>query len=143
MNRCERNNNPLNIIRGANWKGLKSRAEKDPTEIRFCQFTCSEYGFRAAWLLLNTYNVKYGLSTIKSIIERWCPDHTATSYADYVSKKTGLSVDYVLNGVHTSKLEYRFIILAMARFEGYTSKSDAEVMQEILYGYKLAYENEK
>ena len=65
--RGERNNNPGNIRHGAKWQGLAStQTDKD-----FCQFISPEYGIRAIYKLIQTYQKKYGLNTIKTIIYRY------------------------------------------------------------------------
>lgn len=75
-----RNNNPANIKRGSQWKGL-SPVQSDKV---FCQFVSMEYGVRALVCLLRTYFYKYKLKSIKSIISRFCPDNTAKSYIDFL-----------------------------------------------------------
>lgn len=78
MYRGIRNNNPANIKRGSNWKGLSPvQSDKD-----FCVFDSPAYGVRALICVLRTYVYKYKLNTISSIIFRFCPDNTARSYVD-------------------------------------------------------------
>lgn len=80
-----RNNNPANIRRGCNWKGL---AEKQ-TDREFCQFVTMTWGVRALLVTLRTYVVKHKLHTIPQIIERWAPpqDGNATNrYIEFVEK---------------------------------------------------------
>lgn len=80
-----RNNNPANIRRGCNWKGL---AEKQ-TDKEFCQFVTMTWGVRALLVTLHTYVVKHKLHTIRQIIKRWAPpqDGNATNrYIEFVEK---------------------------------------------------------
>ena len=43
-----RNCNPLNIVHGSKWKGLRP----EQTDPRFCQFVSMQYGWRAALIIL-------------------------------------------------------------------------------------------
>lgn len=82
MTRGERNNNPLNIRKGSNWKGLV----KTPEEKQFCVFSSILYGIRAALVLLRTYKYKYHCVTISQIISRWAPpsENDTQKYIDMV-----------------------------------------------------------
>lgn len=80
-----RNNNPANIRRGCNWKGLTEKQ----TDREFCQFVTMTWGVRALLVTLRTYVVKHKLHTIQQIIERWAPpqDGNATNrYIEFVEK---------------------------------------------------------
>lgn len=80
-----RNNNPANIRRGCNWKGLTEKQ----TDKEFCQFITMTWGVRALLVTLRTYVVKHKLHTIPQIIERWAPpqDGNATNrYIEFVEK---------------------------------------------------------
>lgn len=68
-----RNNNPLNIRRGANkWLG-EVDSIRGVRDADFCQFSSLMYGYRAAIKILLTYQSKYGCKTIRKIINRWAP----------------------------------------------------------------------
>lgn len=80
-----RNNNPANIRRGCNWKGLTEKQ----TDKEFCQFVTMTWGVRALLVTLRTYVVKHKLHTIPQIIKRWAPpqDGNATNrYIEFVEK---------------------------------------------------------
>lgn len=64
-----RNNNPLNIRKGARWRGLRDFA----TDKDFCEFQTMAYGFRAAFRTLITYYTKHDCKTLEKIITRWAP----------------------------------------------------------------------
>lgn len=89
-----RNNNPLNIVKGQNWKG-----ERHPqTDSRFEEFESMQYGIRAGFKLLRNYITGFnGLSpkinTIDSIIKRWAPAHenNTESYITQVCQLSGLN----------------------------------------------------
>ncbi|MNK80462.1 hypothetical protein D3C87_1001770 [compost metagenome] len=87
-----RNHNPGNLDRNAanKWQGLAADQSSDP---RFCVFTDPTWGIRALTVLLINYQDKYGIRTIKDIINRWAPGHEndTDAYVLMVSKQTGLS----------------------------------------------------
>lgn len=91
VTRGVRNNNPGNIdYKPANqWVG---QLKPDPAiEKRFCRFDTPENGIRALGKLLQTYQSKYGLKTVKTIIERWAPDteNNTAAYVRAVELNTG------------------------------------------------------
>ena len=80
-----RNNNPANIRRGCNWKGL---VEKQ-TDREFCQFVTMTWGVRALLITLRTYVKKYHLHTVREIITRWAPPsdgNNTEKYIEFVEK---------------------------------------------------------
>lgn len=81
-----RNNNPANIRRGCNWKGLaKVQGDKE-----FCQFTTMTWGVRALLVTLRTYVVKHHLHTVREIITRWAPPsdgNNTEAYIKFVEKE--------------------------------------------------------
>ncbi|AYY81313.1 structural protein [Proteus vulgaris] len=93
--RGERNNNPGNIRHGSQWQGLSvEQTDKD-----FCQFISPEYGIRAIYKLLQTYQKKYGLNTIKTIIHRYAPpnENNTIGYINRASKEIGIEIDTPIN----------------------------------------------
>jgi len=84
-----RNNNPGNLENnGIDWKGL-SLVQGDK---RFYQFAKPEYGIRALARVLKTYERKYGINTVKGIIDRWAPPHenNTESYIKHVAQVLGV-----------------------------------------------------
>lgn len=75
-----RNNNPANIRRGCNWKGL-IRQQKDRD---FCQFVTMAWGVRALLITLRTYVRKHHLHTVREIITRWAPPSDGNNTEAYV-----------------------------------------------------------
>lgn len=75
-----RNNNPANIRRGCNWKGLTEKQ----TDKEFCQFTSMTWGVRALLVTLRTYVVKYHLHTVSEIITRWAPPSDGNNTEKYI-----------------------------------------------------------
>ncbi len=93
--RGERNNNPGNIRHGSKWQGLSiEQTDKD-----FCQFISPEYGIRAIYKLLQTYQKKYGLNTIKTIINRYAPpnENNTVGYISRASKEISIEADNPIN----------------------------------------------
>lgn len=81
-----RNNNPANIRRGCNWKGLA----KTQTDKEFCQFVTMTWGVRALLVTLRTYVVKHHLHTVREIITRWAPPsdgNNTEAYIKFVEKE--------------------------------------------------------
>lgn len=110
-----RNNNPLNIEKGDNWKGLRDF----PTDKRFCEFQSMSYGFRAAFMILERYRVNYNLSTIDQIIRRWAPptENDTKKYAEYVARKAGIDRQTWLPCPRMDNRPWIKIVLAMASYE--------------------------
>ena len=92
-----RNCNPLNIRRSADlWQGLHEQ-QSDPD---FYCFKSMAWGYRAAFIVLRTYNHKYGINTISGIIQRWAPeadDNDTEEYIQRVCVLTGFARDMPLN----------------------------------------------
>ena len=119
-----RNNNPLNIRRGSQWKGL-SRVQSDPS---FCQFETLEYGWRAAFrLLTKTSFAPYHLQTIRAIISRWAPprdNNDSKAYIQNVSRLTAIAPDEPLGDPSEYPHRWMLIGVAMATQENGTSSID-------------------
>ncbi|OON40627.1 structural protein [Izhakiella australiensis] len=88
-----RNNNPGNIRRGDDWKGLVAASQC--TDKSFCQFTAPEYGIRAMIIILRNYQRKHGLKTIGQIISRWAPpdENDTPAYISSVAMSVGVGAD--------------------------------------------------
>ena len=91
MTRGIRNRNPLNIRRvaGTSWRGEdRNPAEHDK---QFVQFRSMEWGLRAAFCLLRTYQKKYNATCIQDIIYRWAPprENNTPAYVRRVCLLTG------------------------------------------------------
>ena len=88
-----RNNNPLNIRKGNNWKGEVSRS----TDSEFEQFVSMQWGIRAGFKILKNYMTGYGgrvkaLTNMHDIIHRWAPpnENNCRAYIDSVCRFSGL-----------------------------------------------------
>ena len=134
-----RNKNPLNIRKSNRpWAGQISHDGK------FCIFDKMEMGYRAAFILLNTYNQKYQRWTVIDIIYRWAPpkDHNHTkAYVERVCQLTGLhetSTIVVDSWIAEKREEAIKFVWAMAKVENgdaYVSDADLETVRK---GYELA-----
>lgn len=93
--RGERNNNPGNIRHGSKWQGLSAQQ----TDKDFCQFVSPEYGIRAIYKLLQTYQKIYELNTVESIIDRYAPpnENNTAGYINRAAKDIGVSVNEPIN----------------------------------------------
>ena len=88
-----RNNNPLNIRKGNNWKGEVNLC----TDGAFEQFVSMQMGVRAGFKILKNYMTGYGgrvrpLTNIHDIIRRWAPpsENNCKAYVDSVCRFSGL-----------------------------------------------------
>lgn len=131
-----RNHNPLNIRKSAaTWKGM---TQNQPDK-SFVTFQSNEYGYRAAFKLIRTYQTKYKCNCIRKIIERWappCENHTA-NYIKEVSRMSGIGPDVI---VYPSDEEAMVAIVhSMAIVENGLKYLDYIEEHEIREGYHLAF----
>ncbi len=86
------NRNPGNIRRSK----VRYRGEVQPSrDPDFKEFESLAWGYRAIFVLLDTYRIRYGLDTIRGMISRWAPpseNHTDI-YIRAVAADTGLEPD--------------------------------------------------
>ncbi|MBR5877159.1 MAG: structural protein P5 [Alistipes sp.] len=92
MSRGIDNCNPGNIRRSK----VRYKGERHPSsDPQFKQFESMEWGYRAIFILLDTYRQRYGLDTLRGMIWRYAPpeeNHTAI-YIDLVAERTGIDPD--------------------------------------------------
>ena len=88
-----RNNNPLNIRKGNNWKGEVCSS----TDSEFEQFVSMQWGIRAGFKILKNYMTGYGgrvkaITNVHDIIHRWAPpnENNCRAYIDSVCRFSGL-----------------------------------------------------
>lgn len=124
MTRAERNKNPLNIRKSKD----KFTGETDiQNDKEFKQFKSYVYGYRAALIIiLKTYRIRYGIKTVKGIINRWAPpkENDTEKYIEFVSYRSGISPDKELKTE-----DYPLIIEAMAKMEGVKTPNRAEITE--------------
>lgn len=125
-----RNNNPGNIRRnGDPWQGLA----KEQTDREFFTFQSAVYGIRALARLLITYQDKYGLSTIETIITRWAPavENNTKAYIQSVARHTGFAA---LQTLDMHRFEHlKPIVKAIIQHEnGQQPYSDVEITKALV-----------
>lgn len=129
-----RNNNPLNI-RHSSDKFVGEKLVSD--DKNFKQFESMEYGLRAAFRILRTYN-RYGRVTVRSIIRRWAPEteNKTQAYINAVCKATGLSETSVV--LVDNKDRLFSLVTAMSHIESlYTpSVGELERAYDMAFVYK-------
>lgn len=124
MSRGIENCNPGNIRRSR----VRYKGERHPsTDALFKQFEAMEWGYRAMFVLLDTYRVRHGLRTLREMIMRYAPpeeNHTAL-YIDMVCDMTGIRPDEVLDT--RSRRTMVPVVAAMSRVENGCVARIAEV----------------
>lgn len=130
MSRGIANCNPGNIRRSR----VRYKGECHPsTDESFKQFEAMEWGYRAIFILLDTYRVRYGLRTLSEMIARYAPpseNHTAL-YIDTVCDMTGIRPDERIDT--RSRRVMVPIVAAMSRIEnGYAARRS-----EVEHGFDL------
>ena len=98
MSRGIRNNNPLNIRHGkSRWEG-RTRVQ---TDAEFVTFKSMAYGYRAAWKLMETYQLRLRMEdksyTLENIIHRWAPPEDNNDTQAYLRTVIRL-LDYKVAG---------------------------------------------
>lgn len=126
ISRGLRNNNPGNIRLGSfKYKGEKAKS----SDSAFRQFESEEWGYRAMFVLLDTYRKRYGLTTLREMIMLYAPpeeNHTAL-YVAAVSDMTGIRPDEELDT--RSRRVMVPIVAAMSRVENGCTARRSEVEQ--------------
>ena len=125
-----RNNNPLNLRVGNNWKGEVSQ----PTDHAFEQFTAMKWGVRAAFVVLRNYIVRHKCNTIRKIISRWAPsnENNTQAYIATVSQRANLKPDEVISFDNTCQMIA--LLLAMCFVENGQEIS----LDDVVEGWLLA-----
>lgn len=118
--RAQRNNNPLNIVRGSQWQGLLAPEMMTPeqqAENKFAVFSAPRWGFRAAAVTMITYYDRYGINTVAGVVQRWAPpvENDTNSYIGFVCAHTGFSSDEILD-LHSYDVLFK-LLKAMSQEE--------------------------
>lgn len=96
MSRGLRNCNPGNIRRSC----VRYKGEVLPSHDKeFKQFCSMAYGYRAMFVLLDSYRSKYGLCTIRQMLNRYAPpsENFTEGYIRFVASRTGIAPDEIVN----------------------------------------------
>lgn len=130
MSRGIDNCNPGNIRRSR----VSYKGEVHPSQDKdFKQFESMEWGYRAMFVLLDTYRVRYGLCTLREMISRYAPpeeNHTAL-YIDAIQEMTGVQPDEPLDTLDRKQMIP--IVAAMSRVENGCKAQ----LQEVETGWQL------
>ncbi len=92
VSRGLRNSNPGNIrLSPTRFKGETEKSN----DSAFKQFRDMAWGYRAMFVVLNTYRTKWGLTTISQMIGRWAPptENDTDKYIQAVSHLSNLDPD--------------------------------------------------
>ena len=125
-----RNNNPLNLRVGNNWKGEVA----NPSDHTFEQFTEMKWGVRAAFIVLRNYIQRHKLNTIRKIIPRWAPanENNTQAYIATVSQRANIKPDEVINVDNTCQMIA--LLLAMC----YVENGQEISLDDVVEGWLLA-----
>ena len=125
-----RNNNPLNLRVGNNWKGEVSQ----PTDHTFEQFTEMKWGVRAAFIVLRNYIVRHKCNTIRKIIPRWAPanENNTRAYIATVSQRANIQPDEPISFDNTCQMIA--LLLAMC----YVENGQEISLDDVVEGWLLA-----
>lgn len=135
MSRGLRNNNPGNIRRSR----VRYQGEVRPSrDADFKEFETMAYGYRAMFVLLDTYSSRYGLHTIRSMLNRYAPpeENLTESYIRFVSDYSGVMPDEPIDT--RSQSDMIPIVSAMSRIENGISANLADVEE----GWRLFIDRE-
>lgn len=85
-----RNNNPGNIRHSA---GVTYLGEIKGADKEFRTFRTMSLGYRAIFVVLHTYCLRYGIRTLREAIERWAPptENNTSAYVGFVVRESGRS----------------------------------------------------
>ena len=113
LSRAERNRNPGNIRRS----GVRFRGERQPSiDPSFKEFESDEWGYRAMFVVMESYRRRYAIDTLRGIISRWAPptENDTQSYIRFVSERAAIEADAQLL---PRDVRLRAVAEAMSRFE--------------------------
>ena len=96
--RSVRNNNPGNLIYVPTIKWLGQTGPEDG-QGRFAKFATPQHGWRACAKQIMTYKERYGLNTIRKIIDRWAPpnENNTEMYIRRVATALNVSPDETIS----------------------------------------------
>lgn len=130
MSRGLRNCNPGNIRSSR----VKYRGEVQPSRDReFKEFQSMAYGYRAMFVLLDTYRRRYGLTTIRQMINRYAPptENFTEGYIRFIVQHTGIGADEVVDTRNQSDMIS--IVAAMSEIEN----GERAIIKDVEAGWTL------
>lgn len=135
MSRGLRNCNPGNIRHSRSKFVGEVRPSQDSA---FKQFESMAYGYRAMFVLLDSYRRRYGLSNIRAMISRWAPpveNHTE-GYIRFVAERSGIDAEATLD----TRREQDMIPMVAAMSE--IENGVKAVLSDVEAGWELFVGNE-
>lgn len=126
MSRGTANCNPGNIRRARVCYKGEVHPSRDPA---FKQFESMVWGYRAIFVLLHTYQMRYGLDTVEQMIGRWAPpteNHTEI-YIRTVAGEVGVESNEPIDTFDRSAMIR--MAAAISRVENGTTANREEVAQ--------------
>lgn len=133
MSRGLTNCNPGNIRQSK----TRYKGERHPSrDTEFKEFESMAYGYRAMFVLLDTYSRRYGLCTIRQMLNRYAPpsENFTEGYIRFVSEKTGIAPDEIVNS--RAARDMVPIVAAMSQIEN----GVPAVMADVYLGWDLFVE---
>lgn len=130
MSRGLRNCNPGNIRRSS----VRYKGEIRPSrDAEFKEFSSLAYGYRAMFVLLDTYRCRYGLSTIRAMIARYAPpaENFTEAYVRFITRRTGIAPEEEIDT--RSARDMIPIVAAMSEIEN----GVAAVREDVEAGWEL------
>ena len=130
MSRGLRNCNPGNIRHSK----TRYKGERYPSrDSEFKEFESMAYGYRAMFVLLDSYSRRYGLCTIRQMLNRYAPpvENFTEGYIRFVSEKTGIAPDEIINT--RAARDMVPVVAAMSQIEN----GVAAVMDDVHRGWEL------
>lgn len=130
MSRGLRNCNPGNIRRSR----VRYKGEVLPSHDKeFKQFCSMAYGYRAMFVLLDSYRSKYGLCTIRQMLNRYAPpsENFTEGYIRFVASRTGIAPDEIVNT--SAARDMVPIVAAMSEIEN----GKAAIISDVEAGWGL------
>lgn len=134
MSRGLKNRNPGNI----RLSGTRYRGEVVPSRDKvFKQFETMAWGYRAIFVLLHTYRVRHGCTTLRQMIARYAPpvENDTENYLRCVARWSGVDADEPLDTCSCAMMIP--VVAAVSRMEN----GVAAVMPDVETGWRAFREN--
>lgn len=119
-----RNRNPGNIRRSK----VRYRDEVTPSrDPEFREFRTIEAGYRAMFVLLHTYRIKHGCTTLREMISRYAPpsENNTSAYVQRVASQSGIDPDSPIDTLDGEQM--RPIVEAISAVENGVAAIAAQV----------------
>ena len=134
MSRGIKNCNPGNIRRSS----VRYLGEVTPSRDKeFKQFVSMTYGYRAMFVLLDSYARRYGLRTIRTMLNRYAPpeENFTQGYIRFVANNSGIGADELVDT--RSARDMIPIVMAMSEIENGTPA----ILSDVEQGWSLFVED--